>query len=258
MVTGGSRGIGAAICLRLAAEGHDVAIGYRSDAEAAEGVAEGVRALGRAAVTVAVDTADAADVDRLFDTAAVQLGPVTGLVNNAGVSGPVGPLAGADPEGMRQALEVNAVGYLLCVRRAIGDMAAGGAIVNISSAAATLGSPGTYVHYAAAKAAVDTMTVGLSKEVAADGIRVNCVAPGTIWTDFRSRRRAAGDRESCCAQSARSPAGHGGRRPQPPRTQTARHRSGAAGTPGDRFPECGGLPGGAGAGFVVLGGRQET
>ncbi|MFJ7414189.1 SDR family NAD(P)-dependent oxidoreductase [Streptomyces sp. NPDC098077] len=172
VVTGGSRGIGAAICLRLAAEGHDVAVGYRSYAEAAE--------------AIAVDTADAADVDRLFDTATARLGPVTGLVNNAGVSGPVGPLADADPEGMRQALEVNVPGYLLCARRAIGGMTAGGAIVNISSAAATLGSPGTYVHYAAAKAAVDAMTVGLSKEVAADGLRVNCVAPGTIWTDFHA------------------------------------------------------------------------
>ncbi|AMM09394.1 short-chain dehydrogenase/reductase [Streptomyces albidoflavus] len=143
VVTGGSRGIGAAICLRLAAEGHDVAVGYRSDAEAAEGVAERVRALGRAAVAVAVDTADAADVDHMFDIAAERLGPVTGLVNNAGVSGPVGPLAEADPEGMgmRQALEVNVLGYLLCARRAIGEMTAGGAIVNISSAAATLGSP---------------------------------------------------------------------------------------------------------------------
>ncbi|MET9934382.1 SDR family oxidoreductase, partial [Streptomyces sp. NPDC006324] len=151
VVTGGSRGIGAAICLRLAGEGHDVVIGYRSDAEAAKGVAEKVRALGRKAVAVAVDTADAADVDRLFDTAAAHLGPVTGLVNNAGVSGPVGPLADADPEGMRKALEVNILGYLLCARRAIGDMTAGGAIVNISSSAATLGSPGTYVHYAAAR-----------------------------------------------------------------------------------------------------------
>lgn len=129
-------------------------------------MAGGVRALARAAVTVAVDTADAADVDRLFDTAAAHLGPVTGLVNNPGVSGPVGPLADTDPDGMRQALEVNVLGYLLCARRAIGDMTAGGAIVNISSAAAPLGSPGTYVHYAAAKAAVDAMTVGLSKVAA--------------------------------------------------------------------------------------------
>ncbi len=107
-------------------------------------------------------------------------------MNNAGASGPVGPLTDADPEGMRQALEVNLLGYLLCARRAICNMSTGGGIVNISSAAATLGSPGTYVHWAAAKAAVDAMTIGLSKEVAANGIRVDCVAPGTIRTDFRA------------------------------------------------------------------------
>jgi NAD(P)-dependent dehydrogenase (short-subunit alcohol dehydrogenase family) len=126
--------------------------------------------------------------DQLFDAAAQHLGPITGLVNNAGVSGPNGRLVDADAEGMRQALGVNVLGYLLCARRALRDMSrtGKGAIVNISSAAATIGSPGQYVHYAAAKAAVDAMTVGLSKEVAADGIRVNCVAPGTIWTDFHA------------------------------------------------------------------------
>ncbi|MFH8607013.1 SDR family oxidoreductase [Streptomyces sp. NPDC018029] len=188
VVTGGSRGIGAAVSARLAEDGHDVVIGYRSNAAAAEEAAEAVRAAGRRCVTVQVDTADEADVDRLFDTAAAELGPVTGLVNNAGVSGPVGPLADADAEGMRRALDVNVLGYLLCARRAVRDMRAtgGGAIVNLSSAAATLGAPGEYVHYAAAKGAVDTMTVGLSKEVAADGIRVNAVAPGVIWTDFHA------------------------------------------------------------------------
>lgn len=185
VVTGGSRGIGAAICRRLAAEGHDIALGYHSDAEAAESVAESVRQSGRRCVTVRADTAEETDVDGLFDRAA-ELGPVTGLVNNAGTGGPVGPLADADPAGIRRALDVNVLGYLLCARRAVREMAGsgGGAIVNISSAAATLGSPGQYVHYAAAKAAVDALTVGLSKEVAAQGIRVNCVAPGTIWTDF--------------------------------------------------------------------------
>lgn len=135
---------------------------------------------------MAVDTADEAQVDALFDRAADGLGPVTGLVNNAGVSGPNGRLADADPAGMRAALEVNLLGYLLCARRAVRDMAGtgGGAVVNISSAAATLGSPGQYVHYAAAKAGIDALTVGLAKEVAADGIRVNCVAPGVIWTEF--------------------------------------------------------------------------
>ncbi|MGA4857601.1 SDR family oxidoreductase [Streptomyces koyangensis] len=187
VVTGGSRGIGAAVCARLAADGHDVVVGYRSGRAAAEAVAERVRAAGRRALAVAADTADAASVDALFDEAAT-LGTVTGLVNNAGMSGPVGRLADADPAGLSRALDVNVLGYLLCARRAVRDLAAsgGGALVNISSAAATLGSPGEYVHYAAAKAAVDTLTVGLAKEVAEDGIRVNCVAPGVIWTEFHA------------------------------------------------------------------------
>ncbi|MFE9878474.1 SDR family NAD(P)-dependent oxidoreductase [Streptomyces sp. NPDC005784] len=199
VVTGGSRGIGAAVCRRLALEGHDVVIGYRSDRAAAEKVADAVADAGRRCLPVAVDTSDPAAVDGLFDAAAAELGRVTALVNNAGVSGPNGPLAEADPDGMRDALAVNVLGYLLCARRAVRDMTAagGGAIVNVSSAAATLGSPGQYVHYAAAKAAVDALTIGLSKEVAADGIRVNCVAPGTVWTDFhedpqRPARVAAG------------------------------------------------------------------
>ncbi|MEU0398497.1 SDR family oxidoreductase [Streptomyces sp. NPDC006208] len=185
IVTGGSRGIGAAICLRLAADGHDVVVGYRSDTAAAQAVAEAVRETGRTSLPVQVDTADERSVARLFDSAAT-LGTVTGLVNNAGISGPNGRLADADAAGMRHALDVNVLGYLLCCRRAVRDMSAsgGGAIVNISSAAATLGSPGQYVHYAATKAAVDAMTVGLSKEVASDGIRVNCVAPGVIRTEF--------------------------------------------------------------------------
>lgn len=191
VITGGSRGIGAAIATRLAADGHHIALGYHSDTEAAQKVADTVRATaaGARCVTVQMDTAQEADVDRLFETAATDLGPVTGLVNNAGIGAPVGPLAQADVAAMRRALDVNVLGYLLCARRAIRDMTrtgAGGGIVNISSAAATLGAPGEYVHYAAAKGAVDTMTVGLSKEVAADGIRVNAVAPGVIWTEFHA------------------------------------------------------------------------
>ncbi|MFI2619274.1 SDR family NAD(P)-dependent oxidoreductase [Streptomyces sp. NPDC018584] len=207
VVTGGSRGIGAAVSVRLAEDGHDVAIGYRSDEAAAEKAAAAVRAAGRRCVTVRVDTADETDVDRLFDTAAAELGPVTGLVNNAGVSGPVGPLAEADAEGMRRALEVNVLGYLLCARRAVRELKAngGGAVVNISSAAATLGSPGEYVHYAAAKGAVDTMTVGLAKEVAGDGIRVNAVAPGVIWTEFHA------DPERPAKLAAGIPMGRSGR-----------------------------------------------
>lgn len=193
VVTGGSRGIGAAICERLAADGHDIVLGYHADAGAAEAVAEAVRKAGGWCLTVRADTADPADVDRLFDAAvegaaAAGRGPVTGLVNNAGVRGPVGRLADADPEAMRRAVDVNFFGYLLCARRAVREMAAhgGGVIVNISSAAATLGGPGEYVHYAASKAAVDGMTIGLAKEVASDGIRVACVAPGVIWTEFHA------------------------------------------------------------------------
>jgi NAD(P)-dependent dehydrogenase (short-subunit alcohol dehydrogenase family) len=182
-ITGGSRGIGAAICTRLAAEGHDVVIGFHSDGEAAAAVAESVTSLGRRALTQQVETGDPASVDAFFD-AADRFGTVTGFVNNAAVSGPVGRLADADVDELRRALDVNLLGYLLCARRAIRSLAAGGAIVNLSSAAATLGSAGVYVHYAAAKAAIDALTVGLSKELASDGIRVNAVAPGTIWTEF--------------------------------------------------------------------------
>ncbi|MFH8569408.1 SDR family oxidoreductase [Streptomyces sp. NPDC017993] len=188
IVTGGSRGIGAASCLRLAADGHDLALGYVSNAAAAEEVAAVVRAAGARCVTVRADTSDEGDVERLFDTAAAELGQVTGLVNNAGVTGPLGRLADARTEDLRHVVEVNLLGYLMCCRRAARDMAAlgSGAIVNISSAAATLGSPGDYVHYAATKAATDALTVGLAKELGPEGIRVNAVAPGLIETDMHA------------------------------------------------------------------------
>ncbi|MDT0440061.1 MULTISPECIES: SDR family NAD(P)-dependent oxidoreductase [Streptomyces] len=194
VVTGGSRGIGAAVCRRLAADGHDVALGYVRDADAAEEVAREVRAAGARCVTVRVDTAEEADVERLFDVAEAELGPVTGLVNNAGVSGPLGRLADTDTDVLRRVVDVNLLGTLLCSRRAARLMTArgSGAIVNISSGAATLGSPGEYVHYAATKAAVDTLTLGLSKELGPDGVRVNAVAPGAVDTDMHA---AMGDPE---------------------------------------------------------------
>ncbi|MEU6274530.1 glucose 1-dehydrogenase [Streptomyces populi] len=188
IVTGGSRGIGAATCVRLAKDGHDVAVGYVSDGGAAERTAAAVRAAGARCVTVRVDTSDEAAVERLFDTAGDRLGPVTGLVNNAGVTGPLGRLADADAADLRRVVEVNLLGTLLCSRRAARSMAAlgGGAIVNVSSAAATLGSPGEFVHYAASKAAVDALTTGLAKELGPDGIRVNAVAPGMIDTGMHA------------------------------------------------------------------------
>ncbi|MEV8592129.1 SDR family oxidoreductase [Streptomyces sp. NPDC052012] len=188
VVTGGSRGIGAAVCLRLAAEGHDVVVGYVRDAAAAEKVVDGVRAAGARAVAVRGDTSVEADVERLFAVAERELGPVTGLVNNAAVTGPLGRLAEAGTDTLRRVVDVNLLGTLLCSRRAAQLMSprGEGVIVNISSGAATLGSPGEYVHYAATKAAVDALTVGLAKELGPDGIRVNAVAPGVVDTEMHA------------------------------------------------------------------------
>ncbi|MGW7542521.1 SDR family oxidoreductase [Streptomyces sp. NPDC054770] len=210
VVTGGSRGIGAETCLRLAADGHDVVIGYVRDAAAAEAVAEGVRKAGARCVVVQVDTSVEADVERLFDTAERELGAVTGLVNNAAVTAPFGRLADAETADLRRVVEVNLLGALLCARRAARLMGerGSGAIVNVSSAAATLGSPGEYVHYAATKAAVDTLTVGLAKELGPDGVRVNAVAPGVIDTEIHA---AMGDPGRAERVGATTPLGRAGR-----------------------------------------------
>ncbi|GIF68001.1 oxidoreductase [Asanoa ishikariensis] len=184
IVTGGSRGIGAATCLRLAAAGHAVAVGYRSDADAAAAVVDEIAASSGTARAIAVETADAAQVSKLFAEAAEVLGPVTGLVNNAGVGSRIGRFVDLDDEDLRRVVEVNVVGAIFCAREAARRMTSGGAIVNVSSAAATLGSPFEYPHYAASKAALDALTLGLSKELGPSGIRVNTVQPGIIYTDF--------------------------------------------------------------------------
>ncbi|MFE9626266.1 SDR family NAD(P)-dependent oxidoreductase [Streptomyces sp. NPDC006527] len=209
VVTGGSRGIGAAVCRRLAAEGHDVAVGYVRDAGAAEAVADAVREAGVRAVAVCGDTSVEADVERLFAVAEDRLGPVTGLVNNAAVTGPFGRLADTDTADLRRVVDVSLLGVLLCARRAAQLMTprGSGVIVNISSAAATLGSPGEYVHYAATKAGVDALTVGLSKELGADGIRVNAVAPGVIDTEIHA---AMGDPDRPRRAAASIPLGRAG------------------------------------------------
>ncbi|MEV1289210.1 SDR family oxidoreductase [Micromonospora sp. NPDC049679] len=185
VVTGGSRGIGAATVRRLAESGHDVAFCYLRDEAAASAVLELVHAAGRQGVAVRVDTADPDDVVRLFD-AAQELGELTGLVNNAGVTSVIGPFVDLTVTDLRRVVDVNLIGYVLCAQQAARRMGAGGAIVNVSSAAATLGSPGEYVHYAATKAAADTLTTGLAKELGRRGIRVNTVSPGTIWTDLHA------------------------------------------------------------------------
>ncbi|UED82831.1 SDR family oxidoreductase [Streptomyces profundus] len=213
VVTGGGRGIGAEVAVRLAEEGHDVAIGYRNDDASAEAVVDRVRALGRAAVAVRGEIDVEADVERLFATAEETLGPVNGLVSNAAITGPLGRFTETPPEVMRRVVEVNVLGTLWCARRAALAMStrhggAGGAIVNISSAAATLGSPGEYPHYAATKAAVDSLTVGLAKELAVEGIRVNSVQPGLILTGMHA---AMGDPERPWRVAERIPLGRPGR-----------------------------------------------
>ncbi|HCT81467.1 MAG TPA: oxidoreductase [Micromonosporaceae bacterium] len=188
VVTGGSRGIGAATCLRLARAGHDVAIGYHRDEAAAQAVAQQVRELAQRAVIAQVEAAESASLSALFDTAET-LGAVTGLVNNAGVIVGRGDFVELSEADLRRVIEVNVVGAMLCAQEAIRRMSAGGAIVNVSSGAATLGSPGEYVHYAVSKGAIDTLTIGLSKELGPAGIRVNTVSPGVIRTDIHAPGR---------------------------------------------------------------------
>ncbi|NJP33961.1 SDR family oxidoreductase [Micromonospora thermarum] len=185
VITGGSRGIGAATARRLAHAGHHVAFSYRRDRAAADKVLAELHATGVRAVAVPADTRDPDQVTALFDAAA-DLGPVTGLVNNAGVTSPIGPFVDLDPDDLRHVVDVNLVGYVLAAQQAARRMSTGGAIVSVSSVAATLGSPGEYVHYAAVKAATDTLTVGLAKELAPRGIRVNAVAPGIIRTEIHA------------------------------------------------------------------------
>jgi NAD(P)-dependent dehydrogenase (short-subunit alcohol dehydrogenase family) len=189
VVTGGGRGIGAATAVRLASDGHDLVLGYATDDSSAEATAARVRDLGVSCRVVRVDVTDPAQVDALFDAAA-QEGRVTGLVNNAGATLHIGDLADTPVAMIQQVVAVNLTGAILVARRAVQDMVEGGAIVNVSSGAATLGAPHEYVHYAAAKAGVDALTLGLAQEVAGRGIRVNGVAPGIVRTDIHA---AAGD-----------------------------------------------------------------
>jgi len=191
VVTGGSRGIGAAVAVLLAQSGWDLCLGYRREAERADEIAALCRAEGGVrAVAVAADVAVEDDVLALF-AAADELGPVTALVNNAGIVDHRTRVDELTRSRIERVLAVNVVGSFLCAREAVRRMSTrhggrGGVIVNLSSIAATLGSPGEYVHYAASKGAIDTMTVGLAREVADEGIRVNGVRPGLIETDIHA------------------------------------------------------------------------
>ena len=192
LVTGGSRGIGAAVAQLAAARGYDVAITYRAEREAAEQVLAACRAVGAAAVACQGDVAVEADVLRLFDEAQAALGPISHVVNNAGITGKSGKLEQASAETIRSCIDVNVLGALWVAREAARRLSksrggTGGSIVNISSVAATLGSPNEYVWYAASKGAVDSLTTGLAKELAGEGVRVNAVSPGMTNTDIHER-----------------------------------------------------------------------
>lgn len=191
LITGASRGIGAATARLAAARGWAVAVNYHRQRDAAQAVVDAIRADGGRAVALAGDVASEADVLRLFADTEAALGPLSALVNNAGVLAPQMPLADMDVARWQRMLATNVLGPLLCCREAVRRLSTrlggqGGAIVNVSSAAARLGSPGEYVDYAASKGALDTLTLGLAKEVAAEGIRVNGVRPGFIYTDMHA------------------------------------------------------------------------
>ncbi|MEM6944594.1 MAG: SDR family oxidoreductase [Pseudomonadota bacterium] len=183
-VTGGSRGIGAAVCRLAGAGGHTVSFTYGSNAAAAEATAGAVEKAGGKAMAECADAADAQALAAAFDAAEARFGALSGVVVNAGIIGPVGPLAEMAPERIARVVGVNVTGALLTAREAARRLSPGGAIVVVSSAAARLGSPGEFIDYAASKGATDTMTIGLAKELGPKGIRVNAVRPGLIETDI--------------------------------------------------------------------------
>jgi NAD(P)-dependent dehydrogenase (short-subunit alcohol dehydrogenase family) len=191
LVTGASRGIGAATAVRAAAAGWDVAVNYTRDATAAAAVVAQARAAGRRALALQADVADEAAVLAMFGRIDAELGVLGGLVNNAGVVDVAARVDQMSFARLQRMFAVNVIGSMLCAREALRRMSTrhggrGGAIVNLSSAAARMGSPGQYVDYAAAKGAVDTFTLGLAREVATEGVRVNGVRPGIIATDIHA------------------------------------------------------------------------
>jgi NAD(P)-dependent dehydrogenase (short-subunit alcohol dehydrogenase family) len=191
LVTGGSRGIGAATALLAAQNGWSVAVNYTANSLAADEVVRQIRASGGQAMSVQADVADETQVLRMFEHIDAKFGHLTGLVNNAGVVDVTARVDEMSVARWKRMFDINVIGSLICAREAVRRMSTkhggeGGSIVNDSSAASRLGSPGQYVDYAAAKGAIDAFTIGLAKEVAAEGIRVNAVRPGLIETDIHA------------------------------------------------------------------------
>lgn len=191
IITGASRGIGAATAIRLAEDGYALCINFISDRKSAERVAKAVRTAGVNAITVQADVSREKDVERLFSETASALGQPDVLINNAGILFPQCKLVELSAERIQKVLNTNVLAYFLCCREAVRVMSTdsggnGGVIVNVSSTASRLGAPGEYVDYAASKGAVDTLTIGLAQEVADQGIRVNAVRPGYIYTQMHA------------------------------------------------------------------------
>ena len=191
IITGASRGIGAATAKLAGERGYAVCVNYTKNREAADSVVAAIAKAGGRAIAVQADVAKEADVLRLFDTAAKELGPVTALVNNAGILEQQTRLDEMSAGRFERVFATNITGSFLCAREAVRRMSTkhggrGGAIVNVGSRASQLGSPGEYVDYAASKGAIDTLTIGLAKEVAEEGIRVNAVRPGVIRTEIHA------------------------------------------------------------------------
>ena len=191
LVTGASRGIGAATARLASQQGWSVAVNYTENSRAAEAVVQAVREHGGKAISVQADVSQEAQVMRMFETVDAQLGAITGLVNNAGVVDVTARVDEMSVARWKRMFDTNVIGSMLCAREAVRRMStrhggSGGSIVNVSSAASRLGSPGQYVDYAAAKGAIDAFTIGLAKEVGAEGIRVNAVRPGLIETEIHA------------------------------------------------------------------------
>jgi NAD(P)-dependent dehydrogenase (short-subunit alcohol dehydrogenase family) len=191
IITGSSRGIGAAVALLAAKRNYSVCVNYRTNHSSAEGVVEAIRSAGGRAVAVGADVSLEHDVKHLFDSCETAFGPIGAVVNNAGILETQMRVEAMSVARLQRIFATNVIGSFLCAREAVLRMStkhggSGGAIVNISSAAARIGSPGEYVDYAASKGAIDTMTIGLAKEVADDGIRVNAVRAGHIYTDMHA------------------------------------------------------------------------
>jgi NAD(P)-dependent dehydrogenase (short-subunit alcohol dehydrogenase family) len=198
IITGSGRGIGAATAKLAARRGYAVCVNYLKNEARADAVVAEIRAAGGRAIMVQADTAIEDEVIKLFERVDLELGPVTALVNNAGITGRAGRLDSFDARAMRRVLDVNVTGAMLCAQQAVQRMStknggAGGAIVNVSSLAANLGGANQWIPYAAAKGAVNSFTIGLAKEVAAEGIRVNAISPGLINTEIHAEA-GLGDR----------------------------------------------------------------